>query len=172
MHLYKGEINMRRDDPNYQREYRLKNKDKIKIQRQTHYKENKEKICLYGKKYRKTINGLTNNLWAGLNQRTINGSNPNWKNKRTKSYLDKGIELRFNRDELKQFVTDNWNKFLDIWNNNQRPSLDRIGPSIHYELGNIKIINMEDNGGKIYKIVQLLSQKYPNIYKELSDKIN
>jgi tRNA(Ile2) C34 agmatinyltransferase TiaS len=102
------------------------------------------------RQYETSIAGLTTRLWNNLNQRTINGKTPRL-SRNTESYLKKGIELRITRDELNQFVKDNWDTIQTLRSEGKTPSIDRIGPSIHYELGNIQFISLTDNCVKANK---------------------
>ena len=64
------------------------------------------------------------------------------------SYFRNGVELRFTRSEFYQMIAENWDQIKHIRENGGRPSIDRIGPSIHYEPGNVQFIPLADNCSK------------------------
>lgn len=108
-------------------------------------KANAAQIAQQIKKYRRTISGFTATLWCRLNSRTVNGTHPNWKEKCNCYYLLAGVELRLTREQLYEFVTKNWDTIQAIRAAGETPSIDRIGPSIHYSLDNIRFITRSEN---------------------------
>lgn len=91
------------------------------------------------------INDFAGSLWHRLNRRTVNGARPRWTNKHIRYYLDAGVELRLTKTELYAFVKDNWPTIQELRAKGEIPTIDRIGPSIHYELGNIRVISLSEN---------------------------
>jgi hypothetical protein len=163
----KNKEKMLKQSKEYYKKWSEKNKDKIKIKTKIYIINNKEQINKKVKIYRRTIDGYTSILWHSLNTRTINGKNPNWKNNNIKkNYLNKGIRLEITREQLLQKITEDWIKINNMWNNNKKPSIDRIDSNGHYELGNIQFISMKENIHKTNKYVQFLMKNYPDFYNE------
>jgi len=139
-----------RDRLNEQRRlYRLSNRDQTKERNRAYYRANREALRAYNKAYMRTRGltpeGYTTSLWHALNTRTINGSCPQWNNKGNRAYLKAGVELRLTRQQLCDFVTEKWDTIQAIRAEGGIPSIDRIGPSIHYELENCRFISWSEN---------------------------
>lgn len=128
--------------------YRNESREKRSVSFKRWYSTNRKRRSAYNKTYheayRHTIAGFTTKLWSSLNSRTKNGSHAVRKNSPAR-YVAAGVELRVTKQQLLEFVTVNWSTIQAIWDNGDVPSIDRIGPSIHYELGNIQIIPLSDN---------------------------
>ena len=93
--------------------------------------------------------GFTSKLWGALNRRTINGLHPRWQDEHCRlTYLEAGIRLELTREQLYQFVLDNWKLIQDILALGERPSIDRIDSASHYSLDNIQIITFRQNCSK------------------------
>jgi hypothetical protein len=155
------------DIKEYSKKYREDNKEYFQKYRKEYYIKNKQYFQKYKKDRANTIDGFTEKLWGGLNSRTINGSHKNYKSKNNKIYLDNGVELRITKEQLLQKVTNNWEKILNMKNNKQIPSINRIGPSIHYELDNIEFIPLSKNNTYAGKFVYFISNNYPDLYIKL-----
>lgn len=84
----------------------------------------------------KFINKLTKSMWTNMNVRCGKYRNNSIKNK---SYLN--INVKITRDELKVFITNNFDKIILL----KRPSLDRIDAKKDYEVNNIQIIELHEN---------------------------
>ena len=100
------------------------------------------------KAYAATAKGFTTSRWGDLNNRTVNGSHPGWTSQTNRRYLDAGVELRMTRQEFYDFVLEQWEVIQIIRAAGGIPTIDRIGPSIHYELGNIRFISRSENSRK------------------------
>ena len=90
----------------------------------------------YAKQYRQTSAGLATIWFTDIKKRAGN------RNGRNPSYTL--IEMRIDRDA---FIT--WATYaIDIFRSqhpHDTPSLDRINPDGHYELGNIRVISWKEN---------------------------
>lgn len=81
---------------------------------------------------RQTISGRITTMWNNMNGRV----------KRSRQY--KGIEVRMTRRTFEAWARP----ILTVWvkeNPHRRPSIDRIDPRGHYEIGNIQIISTVEN---------------------------
>ena len=91
----------------------------------------------------------TNEKWASINQRTINGKYAKGKcashNPQQQSYLNKGIRLDMDVVEFYDYCSDNEVSILAMIGDNMRPSIDRIDDAKGYSLDNIQIIPLIDN---------------------------
>lgn len=100
---------------------------------------------------RGTIQHFIRYRWKDINKRTINGT----QSKRVfrinnASYLRKGIEVRMTRDEFKRFCLENERHIMALYASGDTPSIDRIDPNGHYEIGNIRILSLSQNRGRRY----------------------
>ena len=91
-------------------------------------KECAQKSIARKKKYRRTAKGF----WKAMNYRCSH--NPNYRK----------IEVKMTYEEWDQWVTPRLNKFKKQYPS-QSPSVDRINPNGHYELGNVRIISRLHN---------------------------
>jgi hypothetical protein len=132
------------------KEWRLNNTEKRKVDMQEFYKDHKKEWLEWNRKRRKdSWKGYAHTLWVRLLGRCINGK-PRFI-KANLRYLREGVELRLTRSELYQEVLKNWPRIKLIREEGGRPSIDRIGPSIHYEVGNIQFISLSENCRKAGK---------------------
>src|SRR5581483_455655 len=72
------------------------------------YRRNPEKIKAANQAYRRTPKGWAVKTWNKLNQRTVNGTMPNWKNRACRHYLAKGVRLEMQKQEFYAWVEKNW----------------------------------------------------------------
>ena len=121
------------------------NKERVLTQRSQYWDAHKRQITEYKNHYYHTPGGFATRKWNQINKRTINGSSPHWGCKSHRHYLNKGIKLLITKNELKQFVTDNWSKITAMWEKGQTPSIDRIDSDGHYSLDNIQFIPLREN---------------------------
>jgi hypothetical protein len=98
------------------------------------------------------IRHYTRSSWSSVNQRTLNGA---WNaspavvnNKQQQSYFRKGVMLNMTYADWKQMWIDNTTNVLAIISAGDIPSVDRIDPTKHYEVGNVRIIPLSDNRKK------------------------
>ena len=91
--------------------------------------------------------------WKALNKRTVNGKQSHICLKKNPSYYRKGIELRLTREEFNTFCEDNWDLIKSLYLQNKRPSIDRIDSDGHYELNNMRILDLSLNSGK--KVIKI-----------------
>lgn len=134
------------------KEYNHETQDRIRARRSEYNRSERNRIR-EGERRRikrpaRTVNYYTSVLWCTLNRRTINGSRPRWDRKQSRIYLNAGVELRLSREQLHALVEDNWDTIQAIRVNGEIPSIDRIGPSIHYEVGNVRFISLSENSRK------------------------
>ena len=94
-----------------------------------------------------------NNVWHGINYRTINGIHfeTGRKSRSNRLYITKGIEVRFTRNEFRMWCLKRLRRIRAIYATGKIPSVDRINPLGHYELHNLRIIPSHINckGGGI-----------------------
>ena len=125
--------------------YRLAHLTEVAARRakwyRAHFVENRARE----RKYRESLVGFISKGWASLNSRTINGSHPKWNQKRAASYLKKGVRLEITRVEFAKWCAANWDIILNIRANGGIASIDRIDPSKHYSLDNIRILPLDEN---------------------------
>lgn len=124
-------------------------------------KAHRAEIGAYHKWYTsQTVKGYTATLWRKLRARTVNGGLTNKLAKGNSSYFRKGVELRITRMELELLVRENWSQIKTIREGGDIPSIDRIGPSIHYEIGNLQFIPYRKNMSKAGKATKNLRPRY------------
>lgn len=91
----------------------------------------------------------TNWKWCTINQRTINGEYATGlaasKNPQQQSYLKQGIKIEISKEDFYDFCSDNEQKILEMMNNGERPSIDRIDIKGDYTLENIQVIPLMKN---------------------------
>jgi hypothetical protein len=116
------------------KEFRERNKERLKDKSKEQYA-----------RIRHNFNTWISKSWGRLNERTINGSRPNWKNPGLARYLKKGVELRMTRDEF----IDKMQEFREVYDAlliaGEKPSIDRIDSTKHYQVDNIQIISHREN---------------------------
>jgi hypothetical protein len=101
-----------------------------------HDKNNKTKARTNG-----TLEYFKCNTWNNIKRRVINGNiTPN-----NKAYADKGIMLKMTKEEFYEFCDNNKDTIMDFYSKQITPSLDRIDPYSHYQIGNLQIISFDDN---------------------------
>ena len=91
-----------------------------------------------------TVECFQHRTLCGINQRTVNGSNPT-RNIWTNSWLDKGVKLLFSKDEYYSWCSRNSEKILDLYRIGETAFIDRIDPKSHYSINNIRVISWEEN---------------------------
>lgn len=116
------------------KEFREKNKERLKSRGKELYEKNKHNFDVWISK-----------SWGRLNERTINGSRPNWKNPGLARYLKKGIELRMTRDEFIDKIQESREVYEALIKAGEKPSIDRIDSTKHYQVDNIQIISHREN---------------------------
>lgn len=84
------------------------------------------------KEYLKTPRGIAIQAWNSMNKRVA----------RQPEYA--GIEVRMTRDEFVAWAIPEYASYLSA-GHSQRPSVDRIDPTLHYSIDNIRIIGLTDN---------------------------
>lgn len=94
---------------------------------------------------------LRTRMWNNINHRTINGKYPDWNNRGTSAYLRKGIMLKLSREEFNAWFSRQHASILKLWEDGEKPSIDRIDPQGHYQLDNIQIISLRENMQKAKK---------------------
>jgi hypothetical protein len=119
--------------------------EQIKAYQIEYAKTHKEKIAIRTANHHKTISGFVTRIWNGINNRTVNGSHPNYKNKISRRYIERGIRLEITRKELKAKVLESWPVISAIWTNGGIPSIDRIDSNGHYSAQNIQFIPLSEN---------------------------
>lgn len=98
-----------------------------------------------------TIEYFIKYRWKDINKRTINGSQSHRiKRKNNASYLKRGIEVRMTKTEFRAFCIQNQDVITGLYAESKIPSIDRIDPSGHYEISNIRILDVSLNRGKSY----------------------
>lgn len=83
--------------------------------------------------------------WSSINGRTVNGCWPQFQNERYRYYFDKGVEVRLSRVQYRDWCESQAGVIDLIIANGDTPSIDRIDPDGHYELGNIRVIPLKLN---------------------------
>lgn len=83
--------------------------------------------------------------WTGINARTVNGLYADNNNKSNVHYLKRGILLKFERAEYKEWCFKQREAFLLMLQRGERPSIDRIDSSGHYSLSNLRIVPLKTN---------------------------
>lgn len=127
-----------------QKTYWGTHREELKELKKKYHYENREWLNNNTRTHCLTPDGFTTKLWSALNARTINGTHPNW-NSKCRCYLLAGVELRLTRQQLLGFIIENQKIIQAIRAAGGKPSIHRIGPSIHYELGNIQIISLSEH---------------------------
>ena len=95
------------------------------------FRKNKDKV-------QKRINKYVKNAWTNMNIRAGKYRHLQTKQK-CKSYVN--IQIEFNRDEFKNWVTQNKEILFSL----ERPSIDRLDSNRNYSLDNIQLIELRDN---------------------------
>lgn len=90
----------------------------------------------YQRNYKRGIRGRILAAWCSLNDRAGNrdGKHP--------TYAD--VRVLITRDEFLKWAEIEFSRWMSE-NPGGRPSVDRIGPSIHYEPGNLRVISCGQN---------------------------
>lgn len=94
---------------------------------------NKRDGLKYLEKYKKTAKGKAAMMWVHLRHRVKNQCG---------AY--KGIEVKMSQQEFKKWAIPRIDAFM-IQQPNETPSLDRIDPTGHYEINNLRIISKRFN---------------------------
>jgi hypothetical protein len=97
------------------------------------------------KYYKDPVKHFAYTRWHKINNRTVNGHNPDIKSRGSLSYILRGIEVRFNRKEFNAWCELNRIRILRLMTEGEIPSIDRIDSHGHYELTNMRIISMTKN---------------------------
>lgn len=87
---------------------------------------------------RTPIGKFIHTTWICMNVRCGNGL---YHRDSSKNNAYKHIDIKFTRDEFKNWCLDNKDHILQL----TRPSIDRIDPKGHYTLDNIQILELSDN---------------------------
>lgn len=81
--------------------------------------------------------------WGNLVRRCVNTGkriSPS-----SEGYRRKGIELRMTKEEWYAFCDSEEANIRELYDSGQTPSIDRIDPSKHYQLDNVRIITFTEN---------------------------
>lgn len=105
----------------------------------------------------KTPHGWFIKIWAALNQRTINGRNPNWNHKDHRRYLERGVRLEMGRDEFEVWVGENWSKIESIFATGKSPNIHRKDNGGHYSIGNIEILSSSEHAKLHWSLRRLVT---------------
>jgi hypothetical protein len=90
--------------------------------------------------------------WNSMNRRTINGSNPDYKNINTINYLKKGIALDFSKKEYYDWCESQRDIIEKIYTESRTPSIDRVNPDKNYSLDNVRILPFDMNNRRFVPI--------------------
>lgn len=123
-----------------------------------------------------TLQYFCASIWGGLNQRTVNGSHPNWNHPELIRYLEKGIELHITHEEWKLYCAKYGWLIEVIYKAGEKPSIDRIDPNGHYSLDNIEIVTLGENirrshNPEINKYEQMLLPKKQKVIDFVTKEI-
>lgn len=88
---------------------------------------------------RGTLEHFKTSRWGDIVKR-CNGNN-----ERHLIYRILRIKLKLSKDEFYSFCDFNRRKIMGFYSAGETPSINRIDPNGHYELGNIEIISLREN---------------------------
>jgi hypothetical protein len=91
------------------------------------------------------VNTFKTERWKGMNQRTVNGSSPQWSDPVKAKYFEKGVSLEMSREEFYAFCDANAKLILELRDAGEKPSIDRIDHTRGYSLDNIRILSFREN---------------------------
>ena len=82
--------------------------------------------------------------WRNINRRTINGSNPR-PEANCMRYIRRGVRLELTKDQFYAWCDEQALEIIKLYSDGWTPSIDRIDPNGHYQLGNIRILSTTAN---------------------------
>ena len=83
--------------------------------------------------------------WKSMNQRTVNGTRPNYENPPIRRCLEKGTRLELTKQEFYAWCDTQERKILGLFRRGEIPSVDRRDPLKHYSLDNMRIMECNKN---------------------------
>lgn len=162
--LYGRRATCRRCSTARHKAYIASHPDRNSVYGRAAYRKNPELVKARNQSYRRTPKGWAVNAWARINQRTVNGAKPNWKNRAHRYYLEHGVRLEISKEDFYAWVVENWAQAEAVWAAGLKPSIDRIDSTGHYAIGNLRIISTDLNstrGGGLAAMHRLQKKDTP-----------
>ncbi len=117
------------------KQYREEYRNKVLRKKKAYYQKNRTKILQQIARYRNTIEGCLQQVFAGIRRRCTNPNHPAFHN-----YGGRGIQNRFKSlDEFRDYVID------ELRIDPRGLQIDRIDNDGHYEKGNIRFVTAREN---------------------------